>query len=263
MKWYKNGTPIDIKNLQKYSFTQSGASLQLCISNAEENDSGEYTCRVELPDQPIKTISHNVDVPTKKVPIRKTQQNERQTKKMPSEQRDSMDAENKPISLESFMKNLTIEEGNRAKFICSVIGQVQSVDWLKDNIPLKIATDPRYRVTRSDGLVGLEIYDVMPSDSGFYTCTIRGRRNSVTSSSKLTIYESYNRNQKPSTKSIRPSSIIPLIHESISRGKHFPLFFLFCSLHFKAFLLFFINVINLNLLCARFIRFQTVFIRTK
>lgn len=196
--------------------------LQLYISNTNENDSGEYTCRIELPDQPIKTISHNVDVPTKNVPTRATYaQIERQTKKMPS------DAENKPISLESFMKNLTIEEGNRAKFICSVIGQVQSVDWLKDNIPLKIASDPRYRDTRSDGLVGLEIYDVMPSDSGFYTCTIRGQRNSVTSSSKLTIYESYSRNRKPSRESIRPSSIIPHVRESISRGKHFPVVF-FC-----------------------------------
>lgn len=231
VKWYKNGTPIDTKT-QKYSFTQCGALLQLCISNTDENDSGEYICRIELPDQPIKTISHNVNVPTKKVPTRNTQQNERQTNKIPSEQRDSMDAKNKPISLESFMKNLTIEEGNRTKFICSVIGQVQSVDWLKDNIPLKIASDPRYRVTHCDGLVGLEIYDLMPSDSGFYTCTIRGRRNSVTSSSKLTVYESYSRKRKPSKESIHSSSIIiPHIHESISRGKHFwSLFFFFFPL---------------------------------
>lgn len=181
----------------------------------DETDSGEYTCKIEQPGQPIKSISHNVNVaPTKKLTTSDTEFSDRK-KRQQVEQQDSLDAENKPISLESFMKNLTIEEGHRAKFICSVIGHVKSVDWLKDNIPLKLDTDRRYRTTHSDGLVGLEIFDVLPEDSGFYTCTIRGRRNSVTSSSKLTVYESYSRR-----KTDRPS-VPSRLHESIPRGKHF------------------------------------------
>lgn len=195
---------------QRYSFTQKSALLQLLISSPDESDSGEYTCRIEQPGQPSKSISHNVNVPEKKVPVSETQ---RQAKRGLPEQRESLDAENKPISLETFMKNLTIEEGNRAKFICSVIGHIQSINWFKDNKPLSIDTDHRYKLTHSDGLVGLEIHDVMPNDSGFYTCTIRGRRNSVTSSSKLTVYESYSRRPKIDRPSIPAQS-----HESISKG---------------------------------------------
>lgn len=115
-----------------------------------------------------------------------------------------------PIGFESFMKNLTIEEGNRAKFICGVIGQVTSVDWYKDNKLLKVEMDRRYRFTLSDGLIGLEINSVLIGDSGFYTCTINGQRNSITSSSKLTVYESY----KPQQKSVAYES--PSIRSQLS-----------------------------------------------
>lgn len=79
----------------------------------------------------------------------------------------------------------------------------------------------RYRFSISDALVGLEIQDVVPSDSGFYTCTINGRRNSVTSSSKLTVYEAY-KSQKKSLTYDRPP-IPSSLTEFISKGKHFPL----------------------------------------
>lgn len=123
-----------------------------------------------------------------------------------------------PIALASFMKNLTIEEGGRAKFVCSVVGNVEfAVQWFKNNAPLP--SDPRYHTTASDAIVGLEISDVVPSDSGFYTCTIKGQRNSVTSSSKLTVYEAYNpKSRKKSLTHDRPPMPLPL-SEFVGKGK--------------------------------------------
>lgn len=124
-----------------------------------------------------------------------------------------------PIALASFMKNLTIEEGGRAKFVCSLVGNAEfSVEWFKNNIPLE--PDHRYRTTTSEAIVGLEISDALPSDSGFYTCTIKGQRNSVTSSSKLTVYETYSpKSRKKSLTHDRPPMPSPLT-EFIKKGKH-------------------------------------------
>lgn len=127
------------------------------------------------------------------------------------------DKHKQPIGFESFMKNLTIEEGNRAKFVCGVIGQVTSVDWYKDNKLLEVEMDRRYRFTLSEGLISLEINGVLIDDSGFYTCTINGQRNSITSSSKLTVYESY----KPQKKEVayESPSIRSQLSEYIARGE--------------------------------------------
>lgn len=135
-----------------------------------------------------------------------------------SSTRDHSEKHAAPVALASFMKNLTIEEGNRAKFVCSVIGQIESVEWFKDNVPLQPELDRRYRLTNSDAIIGLEIQNVLPNDSGFYTCTINGRRNSVTSSSKLTVYEAYNNSRKKSLTYDRPPMSSPL-SEFIGKGK--------------------------------------------
>lgn len=124
-----------------------------------------------------------------------------------------------PVALASFMKNLTIEEGYRAKFVCSVIGKVDSVEWLKNNVPLQSESNCRYRMTTTDATVSLEIQNVVPDDSGFYTCTIKGRRNSVTSSSKLTVYEAYNKARKVSLAYDFPPVSSPL-SEFTEKGNH-------------------------------------------
>lgn len=149
-----------------------------------------------MDDTQIETIPHRViskpvesSIPDTPRQRRRSTKEDRQATETPGEYK-------QPIALESFMKNLTIEEGNRAKFICSVIGQVKGVEWYKDNVPLDAKGDRRYSTTNSDGLVGLEIQDVVVSDSGYYTCTILGQRNNVTTSSKLTVYERYEPRKK-------------------------------------------------------------------
>lgn len=207
VKWFKNGIQLDHLSSGKYTAIQQNGLVRLSIANPNETDSGEYKCEIALSGQPVQTISHSVSVkPTIAAPVPEERQKRRQ-------ERSNREQHAAPVALSSFMKNLTIEEGYRAKFVCSVIGQVETVEWFKDNVPLQLELDRRLRFTNSDALVGLEIQDVIPSDSGYYTCTINGRRNSVTSSSKLTVYEAYKSHKKSLTynRPPMPSSLTEFI----------------------------------------------------
>lgn len=191
----------------------------MSIANPNESDSGEYRCDIELPGQSVQSISHNVNVkPSIAAPVPEERQKRRTKDERVNGDHDVKHAA--PVALASFMKNLIIEEGNRAKFVCSIIGTVESVEWFKNNVPLQSELDRRYRITTTDATVSLEIQDVSPNDSGFYTCTINGRRNSVTSSSKLTVYEAHNKSRKQSLTHDRPPASSPL-SEFIGTGKHF------------------------------------------
>lgn len=207
----------------KYSATQQNGLIRLSIANPNDSDSGEYRCEINLTGQPVQTVSHIVSVKPSIAAPKPEERQKRRQERLALEQHTHEHTEKHaaPVALASFMKNLTIEEGNRAKFVCSVIGQVDTVEWFKDNVPLQPELDRRYRFINSgDAIVGLEIHDVTPNDSGFYTCTINGRRNSVTSSSKLTVYEAYKSHKKSLTydRPPMPSSL----SEFIVKGKHFP-----------------------------------------
>lgn len=201
----------------------------MSISNPNDTDSGDYRCEIEISGQPTQSMSHTVTIePSTAAPVPEERQKRRHQHQNQLEneekvlqhaiQKPSEREHAAPIALASFMKNLTIEEGGRAKFVCSVVGNVEFiVEWFKNNISLQ--SDPRYHVTSTDAIVGLEILDVVPSDSGFYTCTIKGQRNSVTSSSKLTVYETYSpRSRKKSLTHDRPPMPLSL-SEFIGKGK--------------------------------------------
>lgn len=203
---------------------QQSGMIRLLITNPNETDSGDYKCEITMPGQPAQSISQIVVVkPSVAAPVPEQRQKRRSNLTQDRSDREQTTRENgdkhaAPVALASFMKNLTIEEGNRAKFVCSIIGQVESVDWFKDNVPLQPEWDRRYRMVKSDATVGLEIHDVVPSDSGFYTCTVNGRRNSVTSSSKLTVYEAYQSHKKSLTYDRPP--VPSSLSEFIAKGKH-------------------------------------------
>lgn len=225
IKWYKNGILLDPLSSGKYSTVQQTGLLRLLIANPNETDSGEYKCEIELPGQSIQSISHSVTVkPSIVAPVPEERQKRRQHQERSTvherSTREHGEKHATPVSITSFLKNLTVEEGNRAKFVCSVVGKVETVEWFKDNVPLQPELDRRYRSTNTDALVGLEIHDVMPNDSGYYTCTINGRRNSITSSSKLTVYEAFNKSRKKSLAYDRPPMPSSL-SEFITKGKHF------------------------------------------
>lgn len=223
IKWFKNGILLDHLSSGKYLAVQQNGSIRFSITNPNESDSGEYKCEIALSGQPVQSISHRLSVkPSIAAPIPEERQKRRQDRVTAQERlgREQGERHAAPVALASFMKNLTIEEGNRAKFVCSVIGQVDMVEWFKDNVPLQPELDRRLRFTNTDAIVGLEIHDVVPSDSGYYTCTINGRRNSVTSSSKLTVYEAY-KSRKKSLTYDRPPMLSSPLSEFIAKGNQF------------------------------------------
>lgn len=207
----------------RYAASQQNGLLRLSIANPNETDSGEYRCAIQLSGQPVQSILRNVIVkPSIKQSIEPLvlSTDERSKRRQIQEHATAQERSHAtPVALASFMKNLTIEEGNRAKFVCSVFGKVESVEWFKNNVPLQSELDRRLRMTTTDATVALEIQDVVPNDSGFYTCTINGRRNSVTSSSKLTVYEAYKNTRKVSLTYDRPPMSSPFT-EFIEKGKH-------------------------------------------
>lgn len=193
--WQKNGHQLHPGTDSKYSIiTHENGRQQLLIANPSQVDSGHYTCRAETTSgETLDAISCIVNVPAEDKPQPKAI--ERQSRRDKSRPNGGSEYR-QPIALESFLKNSTVEEGGRAKFICSIIGPVSFVDWYKDNQLLATQDSHRYRTTSENGLVSLEILNCDVEDSGFYTCTIHGRRNDVTSSSRLTVYASINTQRK-------------------------------------------------------------------
>lgn len=231
IKWYKNDTLLNTLSNGKYDTENQKGTLRLSIINPNETDSGEYRCDVEYPGQATQSTSHRVAVESS---IAAPVPEERHKRRQHHEHQQEKERENSipkkiekdhiaPVAFASFMKNLTIEEGGRAKFVCSVVGNDKFVvEWYKNNIPLQPELDRRYRAIATDAIVSLEISDVKKSDSGYLTCTIKGQRNSVTSSSQLTVYEAYNSRSRKneSITHDRPPMTLAL-SEFIGKGKTF------------------------------------------
>lgn len=145
IKCFKNGVPIDVESNGKYSIVQQNGLIRLSIANPNETDSGEYKCEIGLPDQPVRSVSQHISVkPSITVPVPETRLKNRHSQKRDI-QRDHSEKNVSHVALASFMKNLTIEEGSRAKFVCSVIGKVDTVEWFKDNVQLQPESHCRYQ----------------------------------------------------------------------------------------------------------------------
>lgn len=212
--WLKNGRPLLPSGDRKYSMIRhENGTQQLLITHPEQTDSGHYSCRLETSEgHLLNEISKVVNCAAPTIDIHDNKENQlKETRRRKS--KPQIQERKQPIALESFLKNMTVEEGQRAKFVCSIIGPVTSVDWLRDNRPISEREDVRYIMSDNDGIVSLEIQDVEFKDAGFYTCIVNGPRNNVSSSSRLSIYAASNRRRPsiPSSFTDRPPISIPSV----------------------------------------------------
>lgn len=194
VSWFKEGVRLEPSAGQKYSFIKhENGTVQLLISNPSQLDSGRFTCRVEDETGREDETSHSLYVPRdnlkKEVAVEKERGSDYISQQRYHRRGDSDGEHKRPISLETHMRNNTIEEGGRAKLILNVLGPINSIIWKKDNVPIDITSNKRYRCVNQDGLISLEIQNATRDDSGFYTCIVSGDRNDVTSNSMLTVYE--------------------------------------------------------------------------
>lgn len=178
--WFKNDR--EIRENEKYSLIEHRDGIrQLVITHPTDLDNGTYTC---CATNSVKTseISHVVDI------TEDLEKNKRKQKHHYETEEDfKLDLETPKLIFETPLKNITVAQGQSAKFVCSVKGSVsdRNVIWLMDGRPIKFISSNKYLSTFNGGLIILEIFDLLSNDSGEYTCLINKGANEIRTTSKL------------------------------------------------------------------------------
>lgn len=156
--------------------------MKLHIHNPTQDDVGSYTCSIaNASKEPIDEITHHISARSLRGldSIRPAKSIKEKSQATPCRQ---------PISFESFLKNMTIEDGTTTKFICSIRGPFTSAIWTRDG--QVITTTDRFLPGRTEGLVYLEIKNTNPSDSGNYSVLVSNNINEMSSNAQLNVYPS-------------------------------------------------------------------------
>lgn len=187
--WYKNGVKLT-KN-QHISFKENIDGVrQLIITDPDWSDNGSYKCEATNSSK-ITEINHIVDISDRMK--NGSKELDGLKKKIRESKQESEDAKvefRQKLIFESFLKNVTVSEGNVAKFICSVRGPDADVVWMKDGNPIR--RNSRLVSSVNDGLVILEIPDAKSSDSGEYTCMVKNSKSEITTTARLNVYDRSN-----------------------------------------------------------------------
>lgn len=204
---------MNLRYSDKYSLIETDGSVKLVVKNATKEDAGSYNCIAESRRSNIaETIIHEVSPRTLRNAPDHCESEAKKAKAFgPSRQ---------PISFESFLKNMTIEEGTLAKFICSIRGPFTSAIWTKDG--QTVETSDRYAVGSTDGLVFLEIKNPIPNDSGVYTVSVTNGVNEMSSNAQLNVYPSYKSRMKANASEAAAASA--------KKGKYKSFIYSFCVL---------------------------------
>ena len=179
--WFKNSR--EIHENERYSLIEHRDGIrQLVIMHPIIGENATYTCRAKNSVDELE-ISHVVCIPE--------EENQIPPSKADGDKID-LDAFKTKLRFEMSLKNITVEQGKTAKFICSVKGSIsdRNVIWLKDGKTIDFIGSGKYHNSFKDGLIILEVFRPQPSDSGEYTCLINKGTNEVTTTSKLYVYQS-------------------------------------------------------------------------
>lgn len=187
--WYKNGVKLT-KN-QHISFKENIEGVrQLIITDPDWSDNGSYKCEATNSAKSTE-INHIVDISDRmKNGSKELNGLKKKISESKQESEDAILEFRQKLIFESFLKNVTVSEGNVAKFICSVRGPDADVVWMKDGN--QIQRDSRLLSSVNDGLVILEISDAKSSDSGEYTCLVKNSKSEITTTARLNVYDRSN-----------------------------------------------------------------------
>ncbi|XP_032427405.1 obscurin isoform X10 [Xiphophorus hellerii] len=131
VQWKKNKLPL--RASRKYEIKQDGCLFQLHINDLKPEDSGSYSCQ-----------AGNTET-TSNVTVREL-----------------------PAFFKKNLQNIKADEGDTASLFCEVSKSEVSVQWKKNNVPLR--ANRKYEMKQEGCLFQLYINDVKPEDSGSYSC---------------------------------------------------------------------------------------------
>ncbi|MFH4975264.1 hypothetical protein AB6A40_001973 [Gnathostoma spinigerum] len=142
VKWFKDGTAVNVDNIHYISKTEEDGSHVLIIKDARIEDAGMYSCKASTPSGECETAA--------KVTIEEV------------------------LILPEFtqkLQALTVKEGTTSQLKVTVIGKpIPIVEWCKDGQP--VITDKDHTVTKDEehGIYILTIKNANNEDAGIYSC---------------------------------------------------------------------------------------------
>lgn len=156
---------------------------QLIVYQPNAHDNGTYEC-VATNSMKVARIKHAVDITDA------LEQFDRRHRTTASNEPTEVGITER-MQFDTFLKNVTVEAGRSAKFICSVKGSVtdRQVEWRKDGKIIDFETNStRFARSFKGGLIICEIFHTTIADSGEITCLIHKGLQEITTTSKLFVF---------------------------------------------------------------------------
>lgn len=184
--WLKNGSALTESERNSIVEHRDG-TRQIIVYQPTTNDNGTYEC-VATNSIKVTRIKHIVDITDA------LENFERRHRATASDDSTEFGLTER-LQFDTFLKNVTVEAGRSAKFICSVKGSVsdRQVEWHKDGKVIDFeGNSTRYARSFKGGLIICEIFHTTVADSGEFTCLIHKGLHEITTTSKLFVFSAAN-----------------------------------------------------------------------
>ncbi|CAF92417.1 unnamed protein product, partial [Tetraodon nigroviridis] len=157
IRWLLNGK--ELSNSDQYRYGVSGANQNLTIMSVSHHHQGKITCEAETAEGLVRcqfdttvTTSHSAA----------------------------------PHFL-SQPRSQNVVEGQNVKFTCEVSGEpFPDIEWLKDNMPINVSSN--IKLSCSQNVLDLEIWNVTAADSGKYTVKAKNEFGQCSATSSLHVH---------------------------------------------------------------------------
>lgn len=183
--WSRDGLPL--VESERYSIVEHrDGSRQLIVHQPTMADNATYTC---IATNSVKATRNSLAVDITKE-LQSYERKHQRGVESDAEEDMSITSFKHKLMFETFLKNVTVEEGRSTKFICSVKGSVsdRQVEWLKDGKPVDFQASNRWNSSFNSGLIIFEITSTQRSDSGEYTCVVHKGSSEIATTAKLYVF---------------------------------------------------------------------------